>query len=1029
MAFLGISLDDVKEVADGIIDGAAEIIKDHPIIATAVAVVVPGAALAITGILAADQLNNETEKSGSPAEGVIHLGEGHGNIVGEGFNETIIQQIEARQKVFGSLDRTKYLKFLNARTPWIKLSSAVNVTDKADLKGIDPYNVIAYRNNELAREYVLFGGTSTFKTGAFTQRSGLFDAYDVGDQSQGYRPMPGITSITSKNRNRGSVRESTINIKAYNTTQFNIIDLLYLRLGYTVLLEWGHSIYIDNNLEEKTMNESDTLTNRFVTQGGFNNQKELLNAIAENKKKLYGNYDAIYGKVSNFSWTFETDGSYTITLTVLSLGDVIESLKINTIAKGKTSDEKKTEEEEGGDEAKTNSDVINSYKNKDAISKLFYQAYQKLKNTNNELSSNDPEHPVSALTNEAATELGFTCGGDFISIQEYSGWVTSDPFIYIRLGGFLHYLKNNSLIYSGETSLIDIDNSEERNIIFTTPYVISADPRVCIIKTDITINNVGWFDELTQGSTDAYKIFANLPFDFKKTIKNITVGQLMNIYINVPFILKSMDELRDDKGNLSLYSLLEKICAGINDSLGNINSIEPVIDDEDNNRLYLIDETALPEKDQLLENFGYSTKNAIFEIFGYTPNNSTFVNNLSIKTEITNDIATMITVGAQANGQAVGEDATAFSKWNKGLIDRIIPEKNDTKKSVEEEKPEEEKPDYEDTIEEYEDFVDSMETQKFTDSIDSFKSVLKNFLTYIQGQQSQKEEKASGTVGFIPVSLNLDIVGLSGMKILQKFTINQKFLPYNYPESIEFLVKGLSQKVDNNGWTTSIESLSIPKDISAGANPPLPASQNTFTSTDEGTNTGTVPQNSTNAAGGTPKKTSGAKYSVKNIPATQDLCAAVSGEIKGPIVKSKIINAYKSNVKGKKEFIDKLEKAYDALVKQGIKLDIGDSYRSYDVQRQAYITNEAARAAGKKVDNKAHPCKGYHVLGQAIDLNQTASQKKDIQSHGKIYKALYDAGLRRIGNEWWHWSIGEATHTINQQFTDHGGDIKNYNRY
>ena len=86
----------------------------------------------------------------------------------------------------------------------------------------------------------------------------------------------------------------------------------------------------------------------------------------------------------------------------------------------------------------------------------------------------------------------------------------------------------------------------------------------------------------------------------------------------------------------------------------------------------MIDETALPEKDQLLENFGYSTKNAIFEIFGYTPNNSTFVNNLSIKTEITNDIATMITVGAQASGGAVGEDATAFSKWNDGLEDRVF---------------------------------------------------------------------------------------------------------------------------------------------------------------------------------------------------------------------------------------------------------------------------------------------------------------------------------------------------------------------
>ena len=59
--------------------------------------------------------------------------------------------------------------------------------------------------------------------------------------------MPGITSADIKYRNRGSVRETTVNIKAYNKTQFNIIDLLYLRLGYTVLLEWGWAPYIDNS--------------------------------------------------------------------------------------------------------------------------------------------------------------------------------------------------------------------------------------------------------------------------------------------------------------------------------------------------------------------------------------------------------------------------------------------------------------------------------------------------------------------------------------------------------------------------------------------------------------------------------------------------------------------------------------------------------------------------------------------------------------------------------------------------------------
>ena len=52
-------------------------------------------------------------------------------------------------------------------------------------------------------------------------------------------------------------------------------------------------------------------------------------------------------------------------------------------------------------------------------------------------------------------------------------------------------------------------------------------------------------------------------------------------------------------------------------------------------------------------------------------------------------------------------------------------------------------------------------------------------------------------------------------------SINNEFLPANYPQTIEFLIKSLSQKVDNSGWTTSIESLSIPASnvTSQGANP------------------------------------------------------------------------------------------------------------------------------------------------------------------------------------------------------------------
>jgi hypothetical protein len=53
--------------------------------------------------------------------------------------------------------------------------------------------------------------------------------------------------------------------------------------------------------------------------------------------------------------------------------------------------------------------------------------------------------------------------------------------------------------------------------------------------------------------------------------------------------------------------------------------------------------------------------------------------------------------------------------------------------------------------------------------------------------------------------------GLSGMKVYQKFTIDSNFLPTNYPGTLEFLIKGITHTIEGNEWTTSIESMAIPK--------------------------------------------------------------------------------------------------------------------------------------------------------------------------------------------------------------------------
>jgi hypothetical protein len=53
--------------------------------------------------------------------------------------------------------------------------------------------------------------------------------------------------------------------------------------------------------------------------------------------------------------------------------------------------------------------------------------------------------------------------------------------------------------------------------------------------------------------------------------------------------------------------------------------------------------------------------------------------------------------------------------------------------------------------------------------------------------------------------------GLSGMKVYQKYIIDTDFLPTNYPSSLEFIIKTITNTIQNNQWTTTLESIAIPK--------------------------------------------------------------------------------------------------------------------------------------------------------------------------------------------------------------------------
>jgi hypothetical protein len=326
-----------------------------------------------------------------------------GNLLGEGFPNEIIKQIEQRQKVYGSgyakgTSRTnEELIYLNANTSWCKLVSSVNIDDTMVIQSESLRGTPGITSSNLAKKFVLFNGVDDIDSyklrGGINYENTLLggtNAYGIGGNDFGIQPMMGIKSASIKSENRGSIRTATVQIKAWNKTQFDIIDLLYLRLGFNVLLEWGHSMYYDNNGDLQTKVDN-SLADAFLNPKGQKifipdpNQtppsltgktitlpltyEVFLGMLKSRRNKSNGNYDGLFGKVKNFHWSFLKDGSYDITLDLVSVGDVIESFKVNAL---NMNDAPIRDVEEGVDLTKlTDLLFIDYYSNKSAIGQYF----------------------------------------------------------------------------------------------------------------------------------------------------------------------------------------------------------------------------------------------------------------------------------------------------------------------------------------------------------------------------------------------------------------------------------------------------------------------------------------------------------------------------------------------------------------------------------------------------------------------------------------------------------------------------------
>lgn len=845
-----------------------------------------------------------------------------GKIIGESFDDYVKNQINIRQKKLGTFQRDNdILTYLTGKTSWIRLTSGVDVNEaKCKELGISTN----FQGNELAKKYILFNGVASYNNnGTTTLKEGLPEggypglgssaAYGFNSNANfGLVPTPGIESIEVVPKNRGSLRTATINIKCFNREQFTIIETLFLRLKYTLLLEWGHSIYFDNGGNLVTSPKNDvykqfltlkptppspiptpevvSFTNTVTPEEVLNkagiktadtlldspqttqpqpqpqsspdpNQTQILNAIQSQRKNSDGNYDGFLGWVTNFSWKLEAGNVYSITVKATSYGDIIESLSAtNAVAKITVPD----------NEAETTRGESSPL----GLALLLLKKYlDKLGTLSSNPNSNDTTTPSQYNTiTYTFSDLGLDLNKikDIIKAQnipykpkilynferailkvygpEGVDGENMNQNYYIKLGFLLNLIQcffykydiNSNSDNPPPINFFDYEHRKDvnPNVCNLTNELFSINPQVCLIPSSVNVT-VSYTESIkgqdrSMSTQDVRRtVGANLAglnpltgvdgdnvhfWSLKNQGKQ--AGLSMHIQLNIDMILQALNENIDEEGNISYFDFLQSILSNVNKALVGITNLN-LNYDEETNTYYILDENCtLSPKD-----FGQPDENPTEIIIGtLKEGKGSFALEASIDSQITNKLASQLAIGAQANNQDIGTNTLAISRWNTGLTDRIINSKsvNYPKQQVNE-----------DPKQVWESTFNKQKLAKILNRYISFKynvedivelqGLGKEYITVQRDLAVQSGNLASNF--FIPISLNLTLDGISGPKIFQKYTINDIILPRNYENNIEFLVKGIAHKVDRSGWTTTLESLSIPKpkDVNFVSTTPTPS--------------------------------------------------------------------------------------------------------------------------------------------------------------------------------------------------------------
>lgn len=794
------------------------------------------------------------------------------SIFKDSFDINIQEQLKTRQKAINNRTADN-LTYYNSRNSWIRLSSSVNT-----YKGSGDINNITSYTPDLSKKYILQGGILNNNQ----QRSGLGDfsnAYsNKGSEGIPYRlgikPMPGITSVDIKSLGAyGSLREATVNFQCWDIQQLEDLELLYMRPGYSVLLEWGWAPYLKNGTSGNEYNDgklNSLIEYEDIIDKKWTKEELFARQYTRSTDVYQGNVDSMFGMIKNYSWKARPDGGYDCTTTIISLGEVIESLKVNyapldNISNISLNGLLYNNIQETGNKP---SSLSENY-TKNIIAGLCDELWNIGKNKSNGGEGEGVD--VSLFDSKFNTEYSLfvkkiNINGDGEGAAKSTGKVgNSDVQVYIQLEGFLNILNNYVLLRDNKsnkpfTSLsvrerkankFDLNTGEGYLLSLAHPLEISVDLTTCIIKNNLW-NNIRFknpspndyidpktgtpvvsdfkenaeisktLEEIKQSNKKISDSVENIGFldkikypYFKNEKWEEELGVIANIYLNVNMLynlslnngLESQDP--KEKRDISLYDYMKNILTRVSSAIGEVNNFEIFIDPIDNVARIIDINYVDANPTQTYENA------FVLEMH----NLDSIVRSYSLESKIFPNQSTIVAIGAQTGGGALGIDTTTLVNFNKSIMDRIIPIKDAPTSNT--------------NI----DFLSQWNTlnvalsnlSKFLIGLDNsafgfsdsdfdlnntsdYRTSLKDLINYYKILNGSKTNNKA----IIPTKLSITMDGIGGLIIGNVFRIPEDILPKGYKSNLDgsgvkigYTITGIGHSIQNNDWVTKIEAQTI----------------------------------------------------------------------------------------------------------------------------------------------------------------------------------------------------------------------------